>query len=1447
MFSPYSGIVVIKGKEYNYAEYDGNLFFLSPIELIDRTNNKIKYSIIRDEWAFAVKNKIRIQGTVIKTLDTELLKDNIQLTQPVIPQPAKLHIVNLFEDEGEVIHIHEPPHLDTFKSEVTISKKGVEALIDSENEKSEDVSILFPSLGRSWKEALIPYIKKLIEEISSGNYIFGKVSQIESSIKYMWCLTPNEASKRITDHPEDSVYVSEIDFRGLTEINPVSISHHEFPAKANTQIPLDRELIVEEKKVKKDKAKITEKDGKKKHTFKNVVGDEPLRHGSIFKLFQDNFYFLKKGDKKLYFERLALPVGKQKWIEWVKTKKVDIDKTLNKIDAKLSENREFTLNAFYEKTRSWVKSISPNFTISEDLNVPLPKLSDGSYDYEKIFDYFIYPKNWKTGFGGVQKGHWIVFYLKPRPKFWYEWYSVFTDPHGKSPLYLWLWELKVSAWDALIDVDLRSKQLINEWYRSTDSTFEDPVEGQTVGSIYTTTEEKLKTEMSLFDLVGTEYLLLIYKGAPHLIFKNVQLTVKGKKLNIQSLEQLPALSLYEQINQSSFLQVFHKSIPLKDKINPDYVFNTVIKVITHEDSISYDYAFVKHEGALDGICEVVEYPKRKVATIGGVSGSEIENNYIAQQRSYEDLQLKRKEIAFRRSSEDLEWNRKWDEHNRKYVSSVVDIALGLATAGIGFAKAKATSFALSTVAGGKLAKGGFETLGGLQQAAVDMAALERKQLEGRALENYSLELNHHRHDYDMKRNLRNMGNVQQAASVTYRDVINQSNKELGANEIHLRMWTPTDLQLETIKKLYENNGVDCFIGGVTIQVDETLSGIWQFSHIDAIATDDGMVLNYLLGLFINGVRIVPNDVIFNEPIKTVQTLLVPSYLQEELQYLRNEIKAQEQATQLYKGLVSYASVDAVNKIQAATQDIRDENERLKEEKEEWDKEKGKYEEEIKELKDDVRKLEKDDEHKKQQLKLLVDDYNIVAVAKRDLEDKYKALEVELNQCKNSPHQQLVDEKTKKAEELEKCLANYKKEYKDLFTKFVENGKKIRYFYEKYFAIMAQFAISVNPGIYNNSWYAADWRNWAYKKLGDQVMYLWDGIIYSYSQLREQILADPIIEKGTAKDEDVANLYQLLHNTSDAQRALIPFLKAENVGWINRLNNVVGHPSFWGNEVNAARLWSNEFSDARTYKFPEELETCQIPEAEEVKECGTPEERAKAIANLEKLNKLVSDLKQKLDAAKALKKQDQDPKESQAYKDLQASLTVCNNNLETLRNDYKELEKEAETQKNLAALYKQESEKFKTERDEKEAERVQALKDRDAARAEELKAKNYFKDDPITAQNANANERTARAIGVGKQFSNMLLNGYFLKINIDQAIVDYKNRQRSNQQTIANIGWYLNYLMDGIVRVMRPYIGNRESAFAYSNKIPEVRLRDIRQKRAADAKTAIQPPDPVLDS
>lgn len=147
MFSPYSGILVLEGKECNYAEYEGTLFFLAPIELIDKTRNKVKYSIIRDEWAFAVKNKIKIQGTVTKTLDPYLLRSNLQLAQPVIPQPAKLNIVNLFEDEEEELIISEHEDLSFLQTEQTISKRGLNSLIDKQ--VTNKGAVLFPSTAKS--------------------------------------------------------------------------------------------------------------------------------------------------------------------------------------------------------------------------------------------------------------------------------------------------------------------------------------------------------------------------------------------------------------------------------------------------------------------------------------------------------------------------------------------------------------------------------------------------------------------------------------------------------------------------------------------------------------------------------------------------------------------------------------------------------------------------------------------------------------------------------------------------------------------------------------------------------------------------------------------------------------------------------------------------------------------------------------------------------------------------------------------------------------------------------------------------------------------------------------------------------------------------------------------------------------------------------------------------
>lgn len=70
---------------------------LEPLEVIDREKQVYKYSLVRDEWAKAVREGIKVRGTVVRTTHKKLLTDKFLLTKPLLDNPAKLNIVNLVQ------------------------------------------------------------------------------------------------------------------------------------------------------------------------------------------------------------------------------------------------------------------------------------------------------------------------------------------------------------------------------------------------------------------------------------------------------------------------------------------------------------------------------------------------------------------------------------------------------------------------------------------------------------------------------------------------------------------------------------------------------------------------------------------------------------------------------------------------------------------------------------------------------------------------------------------------------------------------------------------------------------------------------------------------------------------------------------------------------------------------------------------------------------------------------------------------------------------------------------------------------------------------------------------------------------------------------------------------------------------------------------------------------
>lgn len=99
--------------------------------------------------------------------------------------------------------------------------------------------------------------------------------------------------------------------------------------------------------------------------------------------------------------------------------------------------------------------------------------------------------------------------------------------------------------------------------------------------------------------------------------------------------------------------------------------------------------------------------------------------------------------------------------------------------------------------------------------------------------------------------------------------------------------------------------------------------------------------------------------------------------------------------------------------------------------------------------------------------------------------------------------------------------------------------------------------------------------------------------------------------------------------------------------------------------------------------------------------------------------------------------------------------------------------------------------------------------------------------PVTQANIAADQYlAANAGGVGKNWVDVVKYLLQIKRLEDQLIQDKLANRVPHGRTVRWIGDFLNYTIDSLVRVTRPYIGNKESAYAYSAKIPETRLGSV---------------------
>lgn len=258
MTSPTTGWVILVG-DWNYCQFNDDLFFLRKDKVISHKRNKWVYVLIKDHICSMFKNKANViaKGTVINTDLKHLKPNDFQFTFPVFNNYNKRTLIPLKEDPFDWrIHseIYKIPKDVRFDSYFPLTDKTYSNLVgrleklrdyflkdpvQSWNEIVKDNKYLciFGILERektkisSWKNELIDRINELLDEAQNplrDDIHLGKI--INATIKGAtrltgkWAITNINYSQLINVSDNNTRDVT-IDLRGLKDIELINFEN----------------------------------------------------------------------------------------------------------------------------------------------------------------------------------------------------------------------------------------------------------------------------------------------------------------------------------------------------------------------------------------------------------------------------------------------------------------------------------------------------------------------------------------------------------------------------------------------------------------------------------------------------------------------------------------------------------------------------------------------------------------------------------------------------------------------------------------------------------------------------------------------------------------------------------------------------------------------------------------------------------------------------------------------------------------------------------------------------------------------------------------------------------------------------------------------------------------------------------------------------------------------
>lgn len=266
MTTPVTGWVVLTG-EYNYAEYNGELFFLKKDKQISYKKNKWRYILIKDHLCTLFKNKANViaKGTLINASLDKLQDSDFEFTLPIFTNfnhrillPLNKQIYNWKK------HIVPNAPFKVFDGRYAIDNKDYarflrqlennKALLNGKKfEKAKDFTLLgrakLSKKNHNWKNELVVKIRELLSNLDNDDVIlaqFGTDYGSGNFLRNKYVITHDSYS--LGARKEEFKQVLNLDLSGLEDIELISLTTGKPNDKATYfRVELTEEAFLEDR------------------------------------------------------------------------------------------------------------------------------------------------------------------------------------------------------------------------------------------------------------------------------------------------------------------------------------------------------------------------------------------------------------------------------------------------------------------------------------------------------------------------------------------------------------------------------------------------------------------------------------------------------------------------------------------------------------------------------------------------------------------------------------------------------------------------------------------------------------------------------------------------------------------------------------------------------------------------------------------------------------------------------------------------------------------------------------------------------------------------------------------------------------------------------------------------------------------------------------------------